>query len=436
VRSSIGSWLNSGPKSRQEDRGDEREDREPGYQSHLVAGRRRLAGLRGQREPGLEARQEVDLLLVNKGLGLAQQAAAFLGVLPGVQVARVVEPEDYFVLLVFGVAGAEYLRAKVAGELLRGGEYAGNPLLELSIAARPRAVVGVLGMAWIVAIVFLPFLLLLFPTGRLPSRRWRFVAWAVVAAGAVAMILGPFRPGETGFAPSQNPFGVGGSAGEAIVSVIDAISWFILFAVVPSALSLVLRYRRASGVERQQIKWFAFAAALVSATIVADMLSVDELLDEALWDLLDAVSLTALYAAVGVAILRHRLYDIDLVVNRTLVYGSLTAALVLVYVVGVVSLQYVFRVLTGSESQLAVVVTTLAIAALFGPLRSRIQAFIDRRFYRRKYDAAKTLEAFSVRLKDETDLDRLGDELVAVARATLQPEHVSLWLRPPGEKER
>jgi len=276
----------------------------------------------------------------------------------------------------------------------------------------PRTVVGVLGMAWIVAIVLLPFLLLLFPTGRLPSRRWRFVAWAVVTAGAVAMILGPFRPGETGFAPSQNPFGVGGSAGEAIISVIDAISWFILFAVVPSALSLVLRYRRASGVERQQIKWFAFAATLVGATIVADMLSVDELLDEALWDLLDAVSLTALYAAVGVAILRHRLYDIDVVVNRTPVYGSLTAALVLIYVASVVSLQYVFRVLTGSESQLAVVVSTLAIAALFGPLRSRIQAFIDRRFYRRKYDAARTLEAFSVRLRDETDLDRLGDELV------------------------
>jgi hypothetical protein len=224
----------------------------------------------------------------------------------------------------------------------------------------PRTVVGVLGMAWIVAIVLLPFLLLLFPTGRLPSRRWRFAAWAVVTAGAVAVILGPFRPGESGFAPSQNPFGVGGSAEEAIISVIDAISWFILFAVVPSALSLVLRYR----------------------------------------------------------------------LNRTLVYGSLTAALVLIYVASVVSLQYVFRVLTGSESQLAVVVSTLAIAALFGPLRSRIQAFIDRRFYRRKYDAAKTLEAFSVRLRDETDLDRLGDEPVEVAWAALQPEHVSL---SPGE---
>jgi hypothetical protein len=137
--------------------------------------------------------------------------------------------------------------------------------------------------------------------------------------------------------------------------------------------------------------------------------------------------------ALGCYLRSGRLYDIDLVVNHTFVFGSLTAVLVLVYVVSVVSLQYVLRVLTGSESQLAVVVTTLAIAALSGPLRSRIQAFIDRRFYRRKYDAAKTLEAFSVRQKDETDLDRLGDELVEVARATLQPEHVSLWLRPPGE---
>jgi hypothetical protein len=134
--------------------------------------------------------------------------------------------------------------------------------------------------------------------------------------------------------------------------------------------------------------------------------------------------------AMGVAILKYRLYDIDVLINRTLVYVMLTASLVLVYIGGVVFLQYTFRALAGGESQLAVVASTLVIAALFSPLRRRIQGFMDRRFYRRKYDAARTLEAFSAKLRDETDLDRLGDELVGVVHETVQPEHASLWLRP------
>jgi hypothetical protein len=138
--------------------------------------------------------------------------------------------------------------------------------------------------------------------------------------------------------------------------------------------------------------------------------------------------------ATGIAIFRYRLFDIDRIVNRALVYGLLTAVLVLVYLGGVISLQYAFRAITGQESNLAVVASTLAIAALFGPLRRRIQGAIDRRFYRRKYDARKTLETFSAKLRDETDLDRLGDEMVSVVRETMQPEYVSLWLRDTGEQ--
>ena len=176
--------------------------------------------------------------------------------------------------------------------------------------------------------------------------------------------------------------------------------------------------------------WRGLLAAVVAASSF-----VGQLLGEALWNLLIAASNTALYVAVGVAILRYRLYEIDLLINRALVYGSLTAMLAAVYVGSVVGLQATLRALTGQESTLAVVASTLVIAALFNPLRRRFQALVDRRFYRRKYDAAKTLAAFNARLREETDLDTLSDDVVGVASATVQPEHVSLWLRPDAEPE-
>jgi hypothetical protein len=301
----------------------------------------------------------------------------------------------------------------------------------------PGAVAAAGGIGWVAGGTLTPFLMLLFPDGRLPSPRWRVLVWTVLAAGAVSVVLGPFMPGQ-GIASVENPFGVGGRVGEVVFATI-AVGVFVIFGcILLSALSLVFRYRRAGGVERQQIKWFAYAAVAFGGSIVFGGFLGRDL--PGIWDaLFEAVTLSGLYVAVGVAILRYRLYEIDLIINRTLVYGLLTATLVLVYLGGVVLLQYVLRALTGQESQLAVVVSTLAIAALFNPLRRRIQSLIDRLFYRRRYDASKTLGAYSARLRDETDLDRLGDELVSVVRDTVQPEHASVWLRPPArvrEEER
>jgi hypothetical protein len=295
----------------------------------------------------------------------------------------------------------------------------------------PRTVSQVLGMGWGMGIIVLPFLLLLFPTGRLPSRRWRPVAWAVLVAGTVLLISGLFVAGESGIVPFENPLGVGGVVGEALFFVTVAVVFAIFFAIILSALSLVFRYRRASGIERPQIKWFAYAAVLFGGSLVFGGFLGQDL--PGVWDaLFETVTFIPLYIAVGVAILRYRLYDIDVIINRTLVYGALTAMLAAVYFGGVATTQAIFRTLTGQEQQpqLAIVISTLLIAALFNPLRRRIQSFIDKRFYRRKYDAAKILEAFSAKLRDETDLDALSDDLVGVVRETMQPAHVSLWLRP------
>jgi hypothetical protein len=205
----------------------------------------------------------------------------------------------------------------------------------------------------------------------------------------------------------------------------------MVLAGLGAVVSLFFRFRRARGDERQQIKWFASASALSVVFVFAwnFLLDVEGGLLQASLALVSLVLAPAIPIATGIAILKYRLYDIDRIVNRTLVYGSLTVVLALVYFGGVVILQYLFRVLTGQESQLAIVASTLAFAALFVPLRRKVQGFVDRRLYRKKYDAAKTLEAFSARLREETDLDALNDELVSVVQETMQPAHVSLWLR-------
>jgi hypothetical protein len=204
-------------------------------------------------------------------------------------------------------------------------------------------------------------------------------------------------------------------------------------AVLASVGSLVVRFRRSGEDERQQLKWFAYSATLLAISILLGLMSnfVPVLEFGPYGSAVQILGVSSIPIAVAIAVLRYRLYDIDLLINRTLVYGSLTVMLALVYVGGVVGLQSAFRALTGQESTLAVVTSTLAIAALFGPLRSRVQGLVDRRFYRRKYDAAKTLEAFNSRLREEMELHALTDDFAGVVRQTMQPEHVGFWLRPP-----
>jgi hypothetical protein len=284
------------------------------------------------------------------------------------------------------------------------------------------------GMGWFLIVAFL---LLLFPTGRLPSPRWRPLLWGDVGyIGFFTLVvwLSPVSA-DTRLTFVRNPLGL---EIEIMNLLVDLLYFTIPLLVVASGMAVIVRFRGSRGDERQQLKWFAYAVGLMVVVFVFWFsLELAGLIP--LSALAFTVPLIGLPVAVGIAILKYRLYDIDVIVNRTLVYGTLTATLAATYLGGVVLLQGAFRALTGQESQLAIVASTLLIAALFGPLRRRVQGFIDRRFYRRKYDAVKTLEAFSAKLREETDLDALNGELVAVVEETMQPAHVSLWLRSPQE---
>ncbi len=286
-------------------------------------------------------------------------------------------------------------------------------------------------IGWFLIVVFL---LLLFPTGNLPSPRWRPILWAAVGCvGFFTLVvwLSPVSQ-ELRLASIRNPLGFD----LEVMNFLDDVFYLALpLLLALSGAAVIVRFRRSRGEERQQIKWFAYAVAvMVFMFVVWLWLALAGLAapDALMW----TVPLLGLPVAVGIAILRYRLYDIDFLINRTLVYAALTISLALLYGGTVVGLQYALRALAGGGTQLAVVASTLAIAALFSPLRGRIQNLIDRAFYRRKYDAARILGSYSARLRDETDLDSLGDALAGVVRVTMQPASVSLWLRGPGSEVR
>jgi hypothetical protein len=269
--------------------------------------------------------------------------------------------------------------------------------------------------------VFLP---LLFPTGGPVTPRWRIVVWIAIL-GCTALVLGTaFYPGPLlNFDWVDNPLGIPGLPA--------AIGWFGMgiFGVgsVAAVASLAVRFRRARGAERQQLKWLTAAASLLVATSAALALFPHALSEDLSW-VIFGTSLLCVDLAVALAVMRYRLYDIDVVINRALVYGALTATLAGTYLGSVLLLQLALSGVTG-DSGLAVAASTLAVAALFRPARARIQTVVDRRFYRRRYDAQRTLDAFAARLRDEVALDALTGELRGVVAETMQPAHVSLWLR-------
>jgi hypothetical protein len=298
-----------------------------------------------------------------------------------------------------------------------------------------------------IIIALFALLLLLFPNGRSASHGWRAVLWLDLIA-AVLLFVGSFKPGpmQTSSLRVANPFGIEEIG--ALVNVLLYVGFSLALAVTAlGVVSLMVRFRRSRAEERQQIKWFAFAGAIMCAVFAVGpflwSLPPSSPGVTLIWPVLFFSAVSTIPVATGIAILKYRLYDIDFLINRTLVYGSLTVTLAAVYLGSIVVLQtlqkQLFVLITGQaeQSQLAIVVSTLVIAALFTPLRRRIQSFIDRRFYRSKYDARKTLEAFSAKLREETDLDALSDDLMSAVSETMEPAHVSLWLHPdPALKDK
>jgi hypothetical protein len=297
------------------------------------------------------------------------------------------------------------------------------------------AVMGAWTNAWYwplllaLSLVYLP---MLFPDGRLPSRRWRPPA-GIAGLGALAYsLMGALSEelrGQNVAYTIRNPIGIPGLGPAEEHPMFVVIGAALLVGLVSATAAVIVRFRRSRGAERQQLKWFLFAAALLPSLAFTELVP-------AIGAVVFSFVLIALPAAIGVAILRYRLYDIDLIIRRTLVYSVLTALLALVYLGSVAILQGIVAAAGGQPSAVGIVISTLAIAALFAPLRRRLQEGIDRRFYRRKYDAARTLAEFGATARDETDLERLSGRLVNVVEEAIQPMHVHLWLRPGPEPER
>lgn len=315
---------------------------------------------------------------------------------------------------------------------------------------RPDLIAGLTSSAWVPGVGLMgTFLILLFPDGRLPARRWKPLAWICGLVLLVLSLLIPLTPGplnevtgDSSLPPVANPLGVEALPALSEGSLFAPLLVLLALCILASAWSLIERFRRSHGRERYQLKWLVTAAGIIAALFFVSILAslftgaMSSSSAEPTWlfvlDQIGAYSFVFIPAAVGIAILRHRLYDIDVIINRALVYGTLTVVLALVYVAGAIGIGGVLREVGGQESNgIAVAASTLALAGLFRPARARLQAFIDRRFYRQKYDAEQTLADFSTQLRDLVALDDLKSEMLGVVHKTMHPTHASLWLKAP-----
>jgi MFS family permease len=283
------------------------------------------------------------------------------------------------------------------------------------------------GIAWVIGLSLLPLVLLLFPTGKPPTPRWGLLIWIIGIALLLIMATSWALP-ENGFVPIENPDRLASPFDEKF-QTIGNLTITIIFLTIPlSALSLIHRYILAVREVRQQLKWFAFGAVLFCLVIASDFVYTAP----GFWEpMKEALGFVILPVTVGIAILRYRLWDIDLIIRKTLQYTIITVLLTLVYFGSVLVLQNLVETISGAQSPIVIVISTLAIAALFNPLRLRTQDFIDRRFYRKKYDAERALAQFAAEARDEVDMDKLTTALMNVVEETLQPVMASLWLKRP-----
>jgi hypothetical protein len=283
---------------------------------------------------------------------------------------------------------------------------------------------------WLVGVVLIVnFTLLLFPTGSFVSPRWRIAGWLAGLNGLVGVLCLAFAAGPLNNAPYfDNPYPLLGEVGHPL--------WFasffgVMFLAVASAASLFARYRRATAAERQQLKWLAFDAGFIAVAVVITAVAQVVAPENKAYQVIFILSIAVMPFTIGIAVLRYRLYDIDVIINRALVYGATTAAIGVAFVAGIVVLQSALRPVTGG-SEVAVAASTLLCFALFQPIRRSMQAAVDRRFYRARYDAARAVDAFSVRLRDEVALDAVRGDLLDAVGQTVQPASASLWLRDRG----
>ena len=323
----------------------------------------------------------------------------------------------------FLVSGAGIIFGIFSGEYVGRAIFVGANLPGVNLVDWVGSWVQVVAIALMV--IWVP---LLFPDGHLPGPRWRPVAWVAAASMVVSAVVSAVATGSSYSGLLPNPIPIGGSVGEALTAVSNATLPLVVVLGILSLASLVVRFRRSRDVERQQLKWFLFAVVFLVVAIVLAFTTQNN----AAWYAL-MVGLALLPIAAGVAVLRYRLYDIDRIISRTVSYATVTVVLALVFVGGILLFQTILSPMLRGNA-VAVAASTLVVAALFQPLRRRVQTRVDRRFNRGRYDAERTVAAFSVRLRDDVDLESLRRDVQGVVEQTVAPVSVSLWMRPgdPG----